>query len=90
MTDMIMYHSGPDSATSGPVSDWFGYVDARDIAIYVENSSSTGLSQIYSDSKNFEDAMPIYTRTGSGSIIENAKMEIYNTGRRELVFTDVA
>jgi hypothetical protein len=90
MTDMIMYHSGPERATFGPVSDWFGYVDARDIAIYVENSSSTGLSQIYSDSKNFEDAMPIYTRTGSGSIIENAKMEIYNTGRRELVFTDVA
>jgi len=86
MTDMIMYHSGPSGAALGPVSDWFGFVDARDIAIYVENSSSTGLSQIYSDSKNFEDAMPIYTRTGSGTILETAKLEIYNTGRRELVF----
>jgi len=86
MTDMIMYHSGPQGIALGPVSDWFGFVDARDIAIYVENSSSTGLSQIYSDSKNFEDAMPIYTRTGSGTILETAKLEIYNTGRRELVF----
>jgi transglutaminase-like putative cysteine protease len=89
MTDMIMYHSGPARAALGPVSDWFGFVDARDIAIYVENSSSTGLSQIYSDSFNFEDAMPIYTRTGSGTILETAKLEIYNTGRRELVFSDV-
>jgi transglutaminase-like putative cysteine protease len=90
MTDMIMYHSGPARAALGPVSDWFGFVDARDIAIYVENSSSTGLSQIYSDSKNFEDAMPIYTRTGSGTLLETAKLEIYNTGRRELVFTEAA
>jgi len=89
MTDMIMYHSGPARDALGPVSDWFGYVDARDIAIYVENSSSTGLSQIYSDSKNFEDAMPIYTRTGSETLLKTAKLEIYNTGRRELVFTDV-
>lgn len=88
MTDMIMYHSGPARAALGPVSDWFGFVDARDISIYVENSSSTGLSQIYSDSLNFEDAMPIYTRTGSGTILETAKLEIYNTGRRELTFTD--
>jgi hypothetical protein len=87
MTNMIMYHSGPSSESLGPVSDWFGYVDARDIAIYVENSSSTSLSQIYSDSKNFEDAMPIYTRTGSGTILETATLKIYNTGRRELVFT---
>ena len=88
MTDMIMYHSGPSRAALGPVSDWFGYVDARDIAIYVENSSSTGLSQIYSDSKNFWDAQPIFTMTGSGTLLETAKLEIYNTGRRELVFTN--
>jgi len=90
MTDMIMYHSGPEAAALGPVSDWFGYVDARDIAIYRENSSSTGLSQIYSDSKNFWDAQPLFTMAGTGSgILKTATLEIYNTGRRELVFSDV-
>jgi len=84
MTFLIMDHTGPSAAIIGPVSDWFGYVDARDIPFYIEDAN--GLEQIYSDSHNFEDGLPPYTRTCSGEAIESAKLEIYNTGRRELVF----
>lgn len=89
MTDLIMYHSGPAQAALGPVSDWFGFVDSRDVTGYVEDASESALQRVYTDTFNFEDGLPSYTRSGTMTVQKTATLKIYNTGRRELVFSDV-
>lgn len=91
VTFLIRDHAGSAQLVFGPASDWFGYVDARDIPRCVEDASENSIERVYSDTFHFECGLTpqlgaTQTRSGSISIQKSAKLRIYNTGRRELVF----
>ncbi len=91
MTCMVRYHSGPMQRDFGPASDWFGYFDSRDIPRWVEDASESSMEQLYSDTYQFNTGFGIdpgitHSEKASMEVQMGARLLIYNTGRRELVF----